>query len=237
MKHTKRILAALLCAILILCPFAYAHSGRTDSSGGHHDYQNKSGLGPYHYHHGMGPHLHPNGVCPYASGSSSGGSSGSSASTNPNLRELNYSGISFTIDGEYFRPVNENGEEVEAFIYLGRTYLPVRGIGYALGLNVDFTHDAASTWITFDSGGTVKYIAGKNYRSPRKEVIVMNLVIPGIKVNGERVNLVNDDGTKVWLYSIKGTTYAPVRFVAEMLGLNVEWDAETYTVHLTTGDE
>lgn len=45
-----------------------AHPGRTDSSGGHHDYQNKSGLGSYHYHHGYGPHLHNGGVCPYGGG-------------------------------------------------------------------------------------------------------------------------------------------------------------------------
>ncbi|MCI8939504.1 MAG: Ig domain-containing protein [Dorea sp.] len=44
---------------------SFAHSGRTDSNGGHHDYKNKSGLGDYHYHHGYGPHLHPGGVCPY----------------------------------------------------------------------------------------------------------------------------------------------------------------------------
>ena len=44
---------------------SFAHSGRTDSSGGHHDYKNKSGLGSYHYHHGYGPHLHEEGVCPY----------------------------------------------------------------------------------------------------------------------------------------------------------------------------
>lgn len=43
----------------------FAHSGRTDSSGGHRDNRNRSGLGSYHYHHGYGPHLHPNGVCPY----------------------------------------------------------------------------------------------------------------------------------------------------------------------------
>lgn len=44
---------------------AIAHSGRTDSSGGHRDNKNASGLGSYHYHHGYGPHLHPNGICPY----------------------------------------------------------------------------------------------------------------------------------------------------------------------------
>lgn len=44
----------------------FAHSGRTDSSGGHKDNKNISGLGSYHYHCGGYPaHLHKNGVCPY----------------------------------------------------------------------------------------------------------------------------------------------------------------------------
>lgn len=43
-----------------------AHSGRTDSSGGHRDNKNKSGLGSYHYHCGGNPpHLHKDGICPY----------------------------------------------------------------------------------------------------------------------------------------------------------------------------
>lgn len=46
----------------------YAHSGRTDSSGGHKDNKNASGLGAYHYHcGGYPPHLHEKGVCPYTS--------------------------------------------------------------------------------------------------------------------------------------------------------------------------
>jgi|GEM_PF-3257193 hypothetical protein len=39
----------------------FAHSGRTDGSGEHHDRKN----GGYHYHHGRGPHQHTNGNCPY----------------------------------------------------------------------------------------------------------------------------------------------------------------------------
>lgn len=60
--------------IFFVCIFigavSYAHSGRTDSSRGHRDNQNKSGLGNYHYHCGGNPaHLHQNGSCPYSSNS------------------------------------------------------------------------------------------------------------------------------------------------------------------------
>ena len=39
----------------------YAHSGGTDSSGGHYNHD----TGEYHYHHGYSAHQHKNGECPY----------------------------------------------------------------------------------------------------------------------------------------------------------------------------
>lgn len=69
-KSKKKILLILLTVLSIISIGAnsYAHSGRTDSSGGHNDNKNKSGLGSYHYHCGGHPaHLHNNGVCPYSS--------------------------------------------------------------------------------------------------------------------------------------------------------------------------
>lgn len=71
-KKTGRIATMLFVVISIICVSlsTYAHSGRTDSSGGHRDNQNKSGLGSYHYHcGGHPPHLHNNGVCPYSTAS------------------------------------------------------------------------------------------------------------------------------------------------------------------------
>lgn len=68
MKAKKTIITILLCLLLILSlPMtALAHSGRTDSRGGHRDNRNKSGLGFYHYHCGGYPaHLHHGGICPY----------------------------------------------------------------------------------------------------------------------------------------------------------------------------
>lgn len=65
-KHYSRLLGILLALALFISTPAFAHSGRTDSSGGHRDNKNKSGLGSYHYHCGGHPaHLHSNGICPY----------------------------------------------------------------------------------------------------------------------------------------------------------------------------
>jgi len=58
-------LVSILMILCVLTTAAVAHSGRTDSSGGHRDNKNASGLGGYHYHHGYSAHLHPGGVCPY----------------------------------------------------------------------------------------------------------------------------------------------------------------------------
>lgn len=86
MKHNSKkflIIITLLCLISAIGENAFAHSGRTDSSGGHKDNKNKSGLGGYHYHCGGYPdHLHDNGVCPYSSSPSNySPSSKSSTST------------------------------------------------------------------------------------------------------------------------------------------------------------
>lgn len=63
----KHLFTIIVILIGVLIPVsAFAHGGGTDSSGGHKDNKNASGLGSYHYHHGYGPHLHNGGVCPYA---------------------------------------------------------------------------------------------------------------------------------------------------------------------------
>lgn len=111
MKKTLRMLLIFVLTVL-MCSATYefsggsglqtveAHSGRTDSSGGHHDYKNASGLGSYHYHCGGHPaHLHPNGVCPY-SGASAGGSSGHHSAPAPSISKKSaslYAGASLTL--------------------------------------------------------------------------------------------------------------------------------------------
>lgn len=82
--NSKKFLTAIsmICLIISISGNSFAHSGRTDSNGGHKDNQNKSGLGSYHYHCGGHPaHLHDNGVCPYSSSSSNSSNNKSSTSS------------------------------------------------------------------------------------------------------------------------------------------------------------
>ena len=72
----------IITGILLIGVSTFAHSGRTDSSGGHRDNKNKSGLGSYHYHCGGNPaHLHTGGECPYSSNTSKGSKSNSEEDT------------------------------------------------------------------------------------------------------------------------------------------------------------
>lgn len=121
----KRISICLMSSMLVFSSVpgtAQAHSGRTDSSGGHHDNKNKSGLGSYHYHCGGNPaHLHDGGVCPYSSNATTtvatsvsgggviGGNSSTSASTTAtatNAIKLS-SGVSITISKDIIKIVQD----------------------------------------------------------------------------------------------------------------------------------
>ena len=55
-----------------------------------------------------------------------------------------------------------------------------------------------------------------------------------IVLNGSEIQPVNADGAAVEPFIIDGTTYLPVRAVANALGLEVEWTEESSTVTLTT---
>ena len=69
----KRLLVLIL-ALLLSLP-VLAHSGGTDSNGGH------NGPGGYHYHHGYPAHQHEGGECPYDFDDRTGESSGTSSSS------------------------------------------------------------------------------------------------------------------------------------------------------------
>ncbi len=89
----------------------------------------------------------------------------------------------------------------------GRTMLPIRFIAEALGADVSWNADTQTVTITKD-GTVVQIIIGADYAY----------------INGEKVKLDSP------AFIANGRTYLPVRFVAEALGADVNWDAATQQV-------
>ena len=57
----KKSLFVFVLLSFCLCSPVFAHPGKTDGAGGHHDRSS----GEYHYHHGYSAHQHTNGICPF----------------------------------------------------------------------------------------------------------------------------------------------------------------------------
>ena len=78
---------------------------------------------------------------------------GVSASTGDVIAKLSYNNIRVTLDDSPVELRDSNGESVEPFIIDGTTYLPVRAVAEALGLDVDWdgtTNTVVLTSITND---------------------------------------------------------------------------------------
>lgn len=123
----KRFTVIFLCIVgllLSLSTGAFAHSGRTDASGGHRDNKNVSGLGYYHYHcGGYPPHLHVQGYCPYrdtfpskvsVSASKSTLGIGETGSVNASVSPSNSCSTSVTWESSNPSVVQVNGGQISA---------------------------------------------------------------------------------------------------------------------------
>lgn len=74
-----------------------------------------------------------------------------SASTGAVQRTLSYNDIKITLDGQAITPLDANGNSVEPFIIDGTTYLPVRGIASALGLDVNWDQTSKTVQLSTES--------------------------------------------------------------------------------------
>lgn len=80
-------------------------------------------------------------------------------------KEVSYNDIKINLNGNIIEPKDANGNEVEPFIIEGTTYLPVRAVGDALGLNVEWDGANKTVMLTDSSKtssetGTVVYERG-----------------------------------------------------------------------------
>ncbi len=143
---------------------------------------------------------------------------------------LTYRGIKIVVDGTTMNPVDTEGNSTEPFIIDGTTYLPVRAVAGALGLNVGW--DNATSTVTLTSGGDTNYGSGTPAATNEKKTATIRYRDIKIVIDGEQITPKDSDGVVVEPFIYEGTTYLPIRAVAGALDLEVGWDGSTSTVSL-----
>jgi len=68
---------------------------------------------------------------------------------------LDYNNISVTLDGQSVALVDANGDAVEPFAIEGTTYLPVRAVASALGLNVNWNGATSTVELATKNGNPI----------------------------------------------------------------------------------
>ncbi len=69
-------------------------------------------------------------------------------------KTLEYNDIKITLNGQEISPTDANGAYVEPFTIDGTTYLPVRAIGNALGLSVNWDDETKTVVLGKDNSGS-----------------------------------------------------------------------------------
>jgi len=139
------------------------------------------------------------------------------------ISEKEYAGqapVKIFINGQEF-----TCQDQKPFILYGRTYLPFREIGEALGYKVDYTPQkgafrAIISWEDKDGTYVNLYPGSTN----------MDLV-----PQGDQSRAYTKDIDPPLVVKETNRTVLPIRPVAEAFGWKVEWDGKTRTVMLTKG--
>lgn len=109
--------------------------------------------------------------------------------------------------------------DVPAVILYDRTMVPLRFIGEALGAKIEWdqsTYTAIVTQKENTSSALPKLTSSPNNFGGFR---IVNVLVNGEKVIGD-----------VPAVLLNGRTMVPLRFVAEALGAEIEWDSSSYTV-------
>lgn len=121
---------------------------------------------------------------------------------------------------------------VSPFASGGTTYLPVRAVGEALGMDVRWDGPTHTVYITDPTEPSTTNSNTSSKAVTGKQTIDVDYLDIKLVVNGKEVTPKDVNGNVVEPFAYQGTTYLPVRAVGEALGKSVRWDGETKTVHL-----
>ena len=129
-------------------------------------------------------------------------------------------GIGITLNGARFTPRDANGKEVSVFLYNGTTYVPVRAISEAMGMDVSFNSATRTVVLTTADRTASQQGASSDYiTAERAKQIALNDA--GVKESAAvflRANLDWDDGR--------------MKYEVEFYSGNTEYD---YDIDAVTG--
>ena len=145
-------------------------------------------------------------------------------------KELYYRGISIYVNGEELIPRDIKGNPTEPFIIEGTTYLPVRALCGALGLDVMWFAD--SNTIHLSTGAEVNMGYGEAAKTSK--IVKADVYYKDVRIylHAALVTPTDVNGNYVEPFLMGGSTYLPVRAIANALGLEVGWDEKTNTITL-----
>lgn len=142
--------------------------------------------------------------------------------------QVEFSGIHIVVDGATICPKDANGALVMPFIYNGSTYLPVRSVANALGLGVEWDNGT----VALTSGQEKTAAIGRPLSGHCSRHILLAGTDIRVTMDGSPVSLKDANGNAVTPIIVDGTTYLPVRAIADALQVPVLWDGDDQTVYL-----
>ncbi len=131
--------------------------------------------------------------------------------------------INIMVGGKEFLPTDANGDNVPVFAYNGTTYAPLRALAEAYGLSVGY--NAERKLATVDGTPSGDFAGTKGTKQVLTKRTVLTVMPINIEVGGAVFEPKDAAGKPVSVFAYNGTTYAPLRALAEAYGLTVGYDS------------
>ncbi len=160
--------------------------------------------------------------------------------------------IAVTLNGEYLQFSDEKGGIVYPIIYKGSTYLPVRAIATLMGEPVEWINSAKMVMIgktlsepdnkksnknSIDTNSS--FVTTVDYRIAWPQYIGEAYLKPDVTIMYyfEAQTFKNVVGDTVYPIIYNGSTYLPLRSIAELVGIDIGWENSTRTVFMEYEEE
>lgn len=204
----KRIFVIILSLVTAigLSVLCFAHSGRTDSNGGHY---NRS-TGEYHYHHGYPAHQHVNGVCPYTS----------LYQTSTTSKETETQETQETQETEKIK-ISELGEDLQEYL---KKYGTITKEEYIAQIQQEKTDATSETDVKKEIPEII----------PDNKIYLDVTYGISVYIDGERAYFTDSNGMAVMPFVHDGTAYVPLKSIAKLLGCEVTYQASDNSSRITT---